>query len=124
VHSLAEELEHVSSKKLIDKLDAFLGFPSFDPHGDPIPDTKGKIKHTSKIPLSDLPLHTPATVCQVANQSMELLTLLQHKKITIGTLVEVKKQFGFDGSLELKIKRSVITISHQLAKQVYVAYEP
>ena len=123
VHDIAEELEHVSSKKLINKLDAFLGYPEFDPHGDPIPDTKGKIKQPNKIPLHQLPLNTPAVVCQVANQSMELLEVLKHKKITIGTTIEVRKLFEFDGSLELKMKRSVSTISHQLAKNIFVAYE-
>lgn len=123
VHDIAEELEHVSSKKLINKLDAFLGYPEFDPHGDPIPDTKGKIKQPNKISLSQLPFNTPAVVCQVANQSMELLEVLKHKKIAIGTTIEVRKQFEFDGSLELKIKRSVSTVSHQLAKNIFVAYE-
>lgn len=123
VHDIAEELEHVSSKKLINKLDSYLGYPQFDPHGDPIPDAKGKIKPTSKLALSHLPLQTPATVCQVANQSAELLELLKHKKIAIGTKVQVKKHFDFDDSLELKINRSIITISNQLAKNVLVTYE-
>jgi DtxR family Mn-dependent transcriptional regulator len=51
VHVLAEELEHVSSKKLIDKLDEYLDFPQFDPHGDPIPDSKGKIKARNNVSL-------------------------------------------------------------------------
>ena len=123
VHDIAEELEHVSSKKLINKLDAYLGNPQFDPHGDPIPDIKGKMKATSKIALNQLPLNTPAVVCQVGDQSAELLELLKHKKIAIGTKVLVKKHFEFDDSLELKINRSVITISNQLAKDVLVTYE-
>ena len=67
VHELAEELEHVSSKQLIDRLDQYLGFPQFDPHGDPIPDSKGKIKNMSRIALTQLPLHQQAEVCQVTN---------------------------------------------------------
>ena len=123
VHSFAEELEHVSSKQLIDRLDEYLGFPQFDPHGDPIPDSKGKIKNYTRHLLTELPLHQPAEVCQVTNQSEELLTLLQHKNIGIGTRLEVRKHFDFDHSLELKIKNSTLMVSEQLAKNIYVKYE-
>ena len=123
VHMLAEELEHVSSKELIDRLDEYLGFPQFDPHGDPIPDNKGKIKNVKKLPLVQLSLHLPADVCQVTNQSEEMLELLQHKNITIGTRLEVKRHFDFDQSLELKIKNNTVTISEQLAKNIFVTYE-
>jgi DtxR family Mn-dependent transcriptional regulator len=119
VHDIAEELEHVSSRQLIDRLDEYLGFPQFDPHGDPIPDSKGKIKTVSRIALLQLPLHQPAEVCQVTNQSDEMLELLQHKHIGIGTKLEVKKRFDFDHSLEIKIKGGTITISEQLAKNIF-----
>jgi DtxR family Mn-dependent transcriptional regulator len=123
VHGLAEELEHVSSKKLIDRLDEYLGFPPFDPHGDPIPDSKGKIRNVKKIPLNQLPLSQVAEVCQVTNQSAEMLELLEHKMIGIGTRLEVKKYFEFDHSLELKIKNASSTISQLLAKNIFVTYE-
>ncbi len=123
VHGLAEELEHVSSKKLIDRLDAYLDFPPFDPHGDPIPDSKGKIRNIKKISLDQLPLQQPAEVCQVTNQSVEMLELLQHKNIGIGTRLEIKKHFEFDRSLELKIKTATTTVSEQLAKNIFVRYE-
>jgi DtxR family Mn-dependent transcriptional regulator len=123
VHFLAEELEHVSSKQLIDRLDEYLGFPQFDPHGDPIPDHKGKMKVMNKVSLFELPLHQSAEVRQVTNQSKEMLDLLAHKNIGIGTRLEVKKHFGFDHSIELKIKNSTVTISEQLAKNIFVTYE-
>jgi len=124
VHVLAEELEHVSSKKLIDKLDEYLGFPPFDPHGDPIPDSKGKIRSMNKILLLQLPLNTPAKVCAVGNQSDEMLELLSHKNIGLGTKLEIKKRFDFDGSMEIKIKGTQVSnISEQLAKNIFVTYE-
>lgn len=123
VHEVAEELEHVSSKKLIDKLDEFLNFPQFDPHGDPIPDSKGKMRTTNEVPLTELPPNQPAEVRRVANQSQELLDLLQHKNIGIGTRLEIKKYFDFDHSIEIKIKATTITISEQLAKNILVSYE-
>lgn len=124
VHLLAEELEHVSSRQLIDRLDEYLGFPEFDPHGDPIPDNKGKIKTLKKISLLELPFHQSAEVRQVTNQSKEMLELLEHKSIAIGTRLEVKKHFHFDHSVELKIRNNIVTISEQLAKNIFVTYEP
>jgi DtxR family Mn-dependent transcriptional regulator len=123
VHSVAEDLEHVSSKKLIDKLDEYLGFPQFDPHGDPIPDNKGKMRNRSMISLYQLPLSMTAEVCQVTHQSPEMLELLRHKNISIGTPLEVKRHFTFDNSIELKIKKTTVTISSQLAKNIFVSYE-
>lgn len=124
VHLLAEELEHVSSKQLIDRLDEYLGFPQFDPHGDPIPDNKGKIKSMSKVSLFELPFNQAAEVRQVTNQSKEMLEILEHKHIGIGTKLEVKKHFHFDHSIELRIKSTTVTISEQLAKNIFVTYEP
>ena len=123
VHQLAEELEHVSNKKLTDRLDEFLGFPSYDPHGDPIPDSKGKISVRNNISLLLLPKNKTAVVCQVTNQSPEMLELLKHKNIGIGTKLEVRKHFPFDQSLELKIRTKTITISEQLAKNIFVEHE-
>lgn len=121
VHEVAEELEHVSNKKLIDKLDEYLGFPRVDPHGDPIPDANGKLESTKKISLTEIAVHTPAMVTNVGDQSNEILELLEHKKITIGTTLEVKKKFDFDNSLEIKIGRqAAFTISDQLAQNIFV----
>src|ERR1044071_6229215 len=113
VHEVAEDMEHVSSKKLIDKLDEFLGFPRTDPHGDPIPDANGRIETSKQVCLTDLPLNKPAIVCHVSDQSTEMLELLGHKKIGIGTKLEVKKKFSFDQSLEIKIRPTKRTISEQ-----------
>ena len=125
VHDVAEQLEHVSSKKLIDKLDEFLGFPRFDPHGDPIPDIHGKIETSKQISLTELPLNKQAVVCKVGDQSSEMLELLAHKNISIGTKLEIKKRFEFDNSMEVKIKKQSsiglpFTISEQLAKNIFV----
>ena len=121
VHEVAEELEHVGSKKLVDKLDAFLAFPKFDPHGDPIPDSNGKMSIIQQICLTELPLNKPAQVVSVGNQAGELLELLSHKSISIGTRLEIKKRFAFDGSVEVKVKNlTPVNISEQLAKVLFV----
>lgn len=121
VHEVAEDLEHVSNKKLIDKLDEFLGFPRTDPHGDPIPDANGRIEISKKICLTEMALNTIAIVSSVSDQSSEILELLEHKKIAIGTRLEVKRKFDFDNSMEVKIGRQpAFTISNQLAENIFV----
>jgi len=120
VHSIAEDLEHVSSKKLIDKLDEYLGYPEADPHGDPIPDSKGKLRQSNTIALNELQLNQPAEILQVTDQSDEILEHLKQKNIGIGTKIEVKKIFAFDQSLEIKAKNQIITITQQLAKSLFV----
>jgi DtxR family Mn-dependent transcriptional regulator len=121
VHVVAEDLEHVSSKKLIDKLDQYLGYPKFDPHGDPIPDSLGKMENNQQLTLTELPINKPAEVCRVINQSEEMLELLLHKKIGIGTKLEVKRKFSFDHSIEIKVRQQpAFSISELLAKNIFV----
>jgi len=123
VHEVAEELEHVSNRKLVDKLDEYLGFPKFDPHGDPIPDVHGKMENFQRVSLAELPFNIVAEVCLVSNQSSEMLEVLRHRDIGIGTRLEVRKKFGFDNSLEIKLRQhSPVTISEQLAKNIFVKY--
>lgn len=121
VHEVAEELEHISSKKLVDKLDAFLDYPKFDPHGDPIPDSTGKMAAQKQVNLIDLGINETAEIVSVGSQSTELLELLTHKNLSIGTVLEIKKRFAFDHSIEIKIKgQSPFIISQQLAQALFV----
>ena len=114
----------ISSKKLIDRLDEYLGFPKSDPHGDPIPDANGKFTLPKQVDLLNLPLNKVAEVSSIGDQSPEMLELLGHKGIALGTKVEVKKKFAFDNSLELKFKNQlIVTISEHVAKNVFVKYD-
>jgi DtxR family Mn-dependent transcriptional regulator len=121
VHPIAEELEHISSEELIQRLDNFLGNPSFDPHGDPIPDKNGKIPTIKQHSLSEIPFKKNVTVSSVANQTAQMLEMLKHYNIAIGTQLMVLKRFEFDGSLEIKVsKQSACIISEQVAINVFV----
>jgi len=123
VHEVAEQLEHVSNKKLVDKLDEFLAYPKFDPHGDPIPDTNGKMEATKQISLSELQINKPAKICYIANQSELLLEHLQEKKIKMDAMIVVKRKFSYDDSLEIKLDNKImLTISGQLAKNIFVKH--
>lgn len=121
VHNIAEDLEHISSEELIQRLDNFLGNPSFDPHGDPIPDKHGKIPVINQQSLSTIPLKKMVTVSSVSNQSAQMLEMLKHYNIALGTQLTVNRKFEFDGSLEIKVlKQSPCIISEQVAKNVFV----
>ncbi len=121
VHEIAEELEHVGSRKLIDRLDAFLGFPEADPHGDPIPDSQGRLPVRRQVSLSQLPLGKTVQVSGVASQTPEMLEVLQYNHIQLGTRLEIRKKFPFDDSLEVKVRnRPPVTLSAQVAKNVLV----
>ncbi|WP_462253323.1 metal-dependent transcriptional regulator [Ferruginibacter sp.] len=124
VHDIAEELEHISSSELIERLQHFLGNPSFDPHGDPIPDSNGKIPKLNQQNLTALTLNKNAVVSSVSNQSPQMLEMLKHYSIAIGTSIKLIKRFEFDGSLEIKVlKQPACIISEQIAKNIFVHYE-
>lgn len=124
VHPIAEELEHISSDELIQRLDKFLGNPAFDPHGDPIPDRHGKIPVMKQLNLSQIPEKKTVTVSSVTNQTAQMLEMLKHYKIALGTQLQIIQKFAFDRSLEIKVlKQAPCIISEQVAKNVFVHYE-
>ncbi|HSB91922.1 MAG TPA: metal-dependent transcriptional regulator [Flavitalea sp.] len=121
VHEIAEELEHISSRKLIDRLDEYLGFPTADPHGDPIPDAQGKLISRNDVSLLEFKMNKMAEVSNISDQSPEMLDLLKHKNISLGTKLEIRKRFSVDNSVEIRIKnQSPVTISEHVAKNVFV----
>ena len=124
VHAIAEELEHVSSIELIQKLDNFLNYPQTDPHGDPIPDMNGKIPVIKQVSIADVPVKKNVIVSSVGNQSPEMLELLNHYHIGIGTALKVNMRFSFDGSVEIKVlKHAACIISEQVAKNIFVYHD-
>ncbi|MEY3177840.1 MAG: hypothetical protein RJB42_81 [Bacteroidota bacterium] len=124
IHELAEVLEHVSSKKLIDKLDAYLGSPKFDPHGDPIPDLEGKITLDNYISLAAMEEKIRGRVCRIGNASKKIMELISHQQIKIGSQIIIEKKFEFDASMEITVDRKhKANISQQLAKNIFISYE-
>jgi len=124
IHELAEVLEHVSSKKLIDKLDAYLGSPKFDPHGDPIPDLDGKIALDNYVSLAGMEEKTRGRVCRIGNASKKIMELISHQQIKIGSQIIIEKKFEFDASMEITVDRKhKSNISQQLAKNIFISYE-
>ena len=120
VHEIAEELEHIKSEALIDKLDEFLEFPDFDPHGDPIPNANGVIKKITKLLLSEAELNKEYHCVGVKDSSSEFLKYLDKQKIALGSLLIVKEKESFDDTLTVEINSKELTLSNKIANNLYV----
>lgn len=120
VHDIAEELEHIKSEKLINKLDDFLGNPTEDPHGDPIPDMNGKIVKVEKSLLSEL-LENQTGICVgVKDTSPEFLKYLDKNKIALGSKIKIEAIEDYDLSLVVKIEENDLLISNKIASNLFV----
>jgi DtxR family Mn-dependent transcriptional regulator len=121
VHDIAEQLEHVQSVDLTEKLDAYLGFPRFDPHGDPIPDSEGGIPLRSQKRLSDLEAGASGVICGVADQSKDLLEMLTQLRLHIGTAITVRQRHNYDHSAQVQLPDGeVLQVSEMLCRQIYI----
>ena len=120
VHDLAEQLEHIESDDLVKRLEAFLGFPSVDPHGDPIPDENGKIKKIKTQPLAAAPLKKKLSIIALGNSSDEFLKYLDKIGVVIGDTVEISEVEDFDRSVTILHKKSFITLSNEAANNLLV----
>ncbi len=121
VHEIAEELEHVRSEKLINRLSEFLGNPTTDPHGDPIPDAQGRISKTRQLVSLDKATARRLEVAGVSDQSSSLLQFLHAKGIKLGTQIDIIERYEFDNSVEIKIRNQpAFTISEQVSKSIMV----
>jgi DtxR family transcriptional regulator, Mn-dependent transcriptional regulator len=123
VHDIAEQLEHIRSDKLVDKLDAFLGHPQTDPHGDPIPDAKGLIRQVDKEILALLDPGTSCVCVGVKDSSTEFLQYLDRRSISLGSKITVLSREAFDDSLHLSIEGNLVDISSKTASNLYVKIE-
>ena len=120
VHDVAEQLEHIKSDKLVDRLDKHLGYPQVDPHGDPIPSKKGEFKKTVKKLLNEVPLRTSGICVGVKDSSPPFLKFLDKNKIALGDTITVVDKEEFDGSLHIQIKGSDLHISNLIATNLYL----
>lgn len=120
VHDIAEQLEHIKSEKLINKLDNFLGNPTEDPHGDPIPDAQGNIIKMEKKLLSELEQNQIGICVGVKDSSAEFLKYLNKNEIALGSKIEILHKEDFDLSMKLKVASREISISNKIATNLFV----
>ncbi len=122
VHEIAEQLEHIQSKLLIERLDSFLGFPTSDPHGDPIPNAKGEIPVLKQIPLCETEIGMLCKVMGMKEHSAAFLQYLDKLGLNIGVSITVVDRIVFDASMELKVNNKKTTvISYEVAKNILVS---
>lgn len=122
VHEVAEQLEHIQSEKLVSKLEDFLGYPEFDPHGDPIPKANGEMPAAVKMILSDLKVGERCQVVAVKDTSVLFLQYLKRLGISIGTKITVIEKVSFDGSLQVSIEdQEARNVSVKFADSLFVA---
>lgn len=122
VHDIAEQLEHVRSSELVDRLDAFMDHPKFDPHGDPIPDKEGNIEAMrATVSLSEIAKDDIARLVGVRDSSDEFLRFLDGIGLRLGTQLTVVRRFEFDNSVEVSTHfKSGITMSQQVCDNLVV----
>jgi DtxR family transcriptional regulator, Mn-dependent transcriptional regulator len=120
VHEIAEELEHIKSEKLINKLDEFLDFPAVDPHGDPIPDENGAVKKVKKLLLSEAKLNIDYQCVGVKDTSVAFLQYLDKQKISLGCKIKVIDKENFDETLTIEMHNNTLTISNKIATNLYI----
>ncbi len=121
VHEIAEQLEHIHSTELTDRLDEFLGFPKVDPHGEPIPGKDGRIESVSnRILLSEAVIGMKAIVMGVEDDQTEFLQYLNKIGLHLGTQIDILDKLSFDGSIIVSMDERQVQFSITIAKQISI----
>jgi len=121
VHEMAEEMEHISSNELIDRLDKFMGYPKYDPHGDPIPDCNGLFKTHNLKPVSSFSINDGGVICGVRDHSTTFLQYLDKQGLTIGKNITITDIIEFDHSVILLMENKKVQISREVANNLLVS---
>ncbi|HOX82903.1 MAG TPA: metal-dependent transcriptional regulator [Chryseolinea sp.] len=120
VHEVAEQLEHIQSPLLIEKLDEFLGYPSVDPHGEPIPDKNGKIKLQASVMLADLAPGYKGSIVAVKDSDSGLLKYLDKIGATPGKKIKLISKEEYDDSLEIELENTRVSVSKIVSQKILV----
>lgn len=120
IHDIAEQMEHIKSTELVQKLDEFLDFPKFDPHGDPIPNADGKFTLRVQILLSLLRKDEKAVVIGVKEHDDHFLRFLNSKNIQIGTSLHILERNDYDKSMTVVIDQREVLLTDKVSRQIFV----
>jgi len=121
VHEVAEQLEHINSSLLIQRLDAYLNYPKFDPHGDPIPDEFGDVRSRPRIQLNEMEIDQSGQIVAVKDSSAAFLRYLDKVGAYIGARIKVLDKVEFDGSLEILVdQKKTLFMSKDVAGNILV----
>ncbi|MCX7877177.1 MAG: metal-dependent transcriptional regulator [Ignavibacteria bacterium] len=120
VHEEAEKIEHTVSDKFINKLEEYLGFPKFDPHGDPIPDRNGKFETMNYKVLTSAEKGRKYIVARVNDVSREILKYLTSIGLKLNSRIEILEKIDYDGSVEIMINNRKHLLSKKMAEYIFV----
>lgn len=121
VHDVAEELEHIASIELVNRLDKFLGYPKHDPHGDPIPDVNGRFNNNELKPIAALLVNDSGIIMGVREHLPSFLQYLEKMKLTIGNRVRIVEIVDYDQSVRIQLNfEETFSISRDVAKNILV----
>ncbi len=121
VHDVAEQLEHIRSDKLVERIDKYLGYPKADPHGDPIPDKTGNIEKPNLLHLDEAPVAGLYRVAAVASHDPEFLRFLDKKGLVLYATMTLENREEYDRTLTLSLPElPSVTLSSQVARQIWV----
>ena len=121
VHEVAEQLEHIQSTLLIERLDAYLNYPKFDPHGDPIPDEYGDVRSRPRIALNEMNIDQGGQIVAVKDSSAAFLRYLDKVGAYIGARIKVLDKVEFDGSVEILVdQKKTLFMSKDVASNILV----
>ncbi len=122
VHEVAEELEHIPSTLLTRRLDEFLGFPQFDPHGDPIPSETGEMKLKKQRLLAEMEVNDAGVVVGVNDSQPLFLKYLNKMGISLGSRIRIIDKIPYDNSLEIVLEENrEILISSEVSKNIFLS---
>ena len=122
VHDVAEQMEHVNSDLLIERLDKFLDHPKYDPHGGPIPDSEGNFPAPARVKLDELEVGKQSKVMGITENSESFLNYLTKTGLQLGVEFKLNERQDFDRSVEIEVDGNTIQLSHEVAKNIFVAY--
>lgn len=120
VHEVAEQLEHIQSEKLIDKLDKFLNFPEFDPHGDPIPNKKGELKIQFRNTLADIEVGNLCKMVAVKDNTSSFLQYVVKVGLGLNNEIKVVSKQAYDNLTEIEVNGVKSSVSQKFAENIYV----
>ena len=120
VHDVAEQLEHIKSLKLVNELDAFLEYPTHDPHGDPIPDKDGNISPIKSVSILEIKEGKEGVLSFVKDSSDIFLKYLNKNNLSLGDTIKVLDFEPFDKSISIQTKTKKMIISNEVAQNLYL----
>ncbi len=120
VHEVAEQLEHIQSPKLIEKLDKFLNFPEFDPHGDPIPNTDGELKVQFKKTLSEIEIGDSCKMVAVKDNSSPFLQYVVNVGLSLHKKIKVLSKQEYDAITVIEVNGKKSSVSQKFTDNIFV----